>query len=79
MTDEQFTQIRLAIQSLEDKFSVDGVIESIKKDICEVKEKVSLQNGRVKKLEFWRNGIVAVGSFIIFITPISIWLWDKIK
>jgi uncharacterized membrane protein len=42
-------------------------LNAIHDDIREIKEDVKEQNGRVRKLENWRSGIVAVFGFIVLV------------
>lgn len=46
-------------------------LNAIHDDIKEIKEDVKEQNGRVRKLETWRSGIVAVFGFIVIIAGIA--------
>ena len=46
-------------------------LNAIHIDIKEIKEDVKEQNGRVRKLEGWRSGIVAVFGFIVVVAGIA--------
>lgn len=46
------------------------LLEGIRKDIWGVRNLLIAQNGRVRKLENWRAGIVAIGGFMTFAVPV---------
>ena len=46
----------------------------IKEDLNEIKCLLRKQDNRVRKLEDWRTGIVAIGSFIIVLLGFIKWL-----
>lgn len=54
--------------------SIQTNIDTLLKGQDIIIEKLDKQNGRVRKLEDWRTGIVAVGSFIILLLGFLKWL-----
>ena len=68
-------------QKFINKFGSDlAVIKSHFEDkglVWEMHANLKLQNGRVKKLELWRSGMVAVGSLFVIGIPIILYFTSK--
>ena len=65
----------LAEWRAENNHAHDEIKAEMKAALVEVQAMRAELNGRVRRLETWRSGICAVGTFVIGLFAVVKWLW----